>query len=122
MADWEKRKEVWLCLSDSYLDVALSDSDYQRMVKQFQSTHMSLHELMAIDLLEVYPVLKSNLTNPAGVWTGFQEEWLYKSCKPYYRAKKGRFDTFLIRWRLLLSPSRRDYWKKITFLMHQKSA
>lgn len=122
MADWEKRKEIWLCLSDSYLDVALSDTDYHRMVKLFESTHMSLNELMAIDLLEVYPVLKSNLISPAGVWTGFQEEWLYASCKPYYRAKKGGFDAILIRWRLLLSPSRRDYWKRIAVLMHQKLA
>lgn len=122
MTDLEKRKKVWLCLSESYLDVAWSDKDYQLMAKQLRSSGFSLPELMAIDLLEVYPVLQFNLMNPAGVWTGFEEDWLLESCTAYYRTKRSRLDAFRMRWRLLLSAHRRDYWKKIGRLMHQNPA
>lgn len=121
MADLEKRKQVWLNLSESYLDVALSDKEYQLMVTQLGASDFSLQELMAIDLLEVYPVLKFNLINPAGVWTGFEEDWLFESCAAHYRPKLGRFDILRMRWRLLLSAHRRDYWKKISRLMHQNT-
>lgn len=121
MADLVKRKKVWLKLSESYLDVALSDKEYQLMAKQLEASDFSLQELMAIDLLEVYPVLKFNLINPAGVWTGFEEDWLFESCAAHYRPKPGRLDALRMHWRLLLSSHRRDYWKKMPQLIHQNT-
>ncbi len=121
MADLGKRKRVWRYLSESYLDVALSDKEYQQMAKQLQSSGFSLQELMAIDLLEVYPVLKFNLINPAGVWTGFEEDWLFESCAARYRTKRGRLAPLRMRWRLLLSAHRREYWKKISHMIHQNT-
>lgn len=122
MADLEKRKKVWLNLSESYLDVALSDKEYQLMAKQLRSSDLPLPELMAIDLLEVYPVLKFNLMNPAGAWTGFEEDWLFESCTAHYRPKPRKLDALRMRWRLLFSAHRRDYWKKISRMMHQNTA
>lgn len=91
------------------------------MAKQLGASDFSLQELMAIDLLEVYPVLKFNLINPAGVWTGFEEDWLFESCTFHYRPKPKSLDALRMRWRLLLSAHRRDYWKKISHLMHQST-
>jgi len=72
----EERKPIWIALSDFYVDTELQDSDYKHIASIFKKSPYSLKEIKQIDKEEVFPILHHNLLAVAGIWTGFQEEWL----------------------------------------------
>ncbi|WP_430907002.1 DUF7079 family protein [Maribacter sp. 2-571] len=73
------RKPVWTALSELYLDTELQDYSYRHIAKQFQASPYSLTQIKEINRSEVFPVLCLNLISVAGVWTGFDEDWLIKT-------------------------------------------
>ena len=75
----EERKKVWLALSDLFLDTEQSDTELVQLGAYFAGTSFSMNELKSILLTEVGPVLIGNLFSVAGVWNGFDEEWLVQS-------------------------------------------
>lgn len=72
----EQRKPIWIALSEFYLDTELGDSDFRQIAFTILESPYSLDEVKAINKYEVFPVLQSNLLSPAGVWAGFDEDWL----------------------------------------------
>ena len=70
----EFRKPIWNALSEFYLDTELQNSDYDRITEILIASNFDINKLKAIDLLEVFPVLKENLLTPAGVWNGFDKD------------------------------------------------
>ncbi|MBP8915540.1 MAG: hypothetical protein KBF42_08605 [Chitinophagales bacterium] len=84
----ETRKHIWIAISEFYLDTELSESDISRITSILKSSNLDLKILKQIDLYEVFPVLQANLLSPAGVWDGFEENWLLSCCeKSYYKRK-----------------------------------
>lgn len=109
----EHRKPIWIALSDFYLDTELQDYDFKHIASKIIESPYSLDEVKEINKYEVFPILQANLLSVAGVWAGFDEEWLIKSIsdslakrnlirklyiKAYYRAYK---------WMC------KDYWDKL---------
>lgn len=88
----EIRKSIWEALSLLYLDAELQDYDYTYIARKLSKSNKSIEELKAINTYEVYPALKYNLFSVAGVWQGFNIDWLNEQCtKNYYRRNKVFF-------------------------------
>lgn len=74
-ADLERRRPVWLALSDLFLDTDVSL--FRRgNTRRLAASPYSLAALDAILREEVYPACSFNLTQVAGEWAGFDEDWL----------------------------------------------
>src|SRR3954447_4978992 len=72
----ERRKPVWIALSDLWLDTELTEDDLRRIAEVMRRSGYGVEELRDIYLFEVAPVVFPNLLSVAGEWTGFDEEWL----------------------------------------------
>ncbi|HWV13878.1 MAG TPA: hypothetical protein VN030_00490 [Cellvibrio sp.] len=82
----EKRRAVWVALSDLFLDSDVSTS-YDYISRVCAESSYSLEELNHILRYEVAPVCLPNLWSIAGEWAGFNEEWLVASIQKKLRAK-----------------------------------
>jgi len=109
----EERKPIWIALSDFYIDNELQDYDFKSIALKIWESPYSIEEVKRINKEEVFPVLYTNLLDVAGVWSGFQEEWLLQEIsKNLY--KRNRFKRFIrtitykrLKWMYA------DYWKKL---------
>jgi hypothetical protein len=73
--DLDARRPVWEALSAMFLDTDVAlDRDWR--AQNLAESPYSLEELDAILADEVYPVCKANLMCVAGVWSGFDPDWL----------------------------------------------
>jgi hypothetical protein len=72
----ERRKPVWIALSDLWLDTELTEDDLRRIAEVMRRSGYGVEELREIYLFEVAPVVFPNLLSVAGEWAGFDEEWL----------------------------------------------
>ena len=75
-ADLDRRRPVWVTLSDLYLDTELQPADYERMRDAVVESGYTVGEVEHILRRELGPVLGGNLLSVAGVWGAFDEEWL----------------------------------------------
>lgn len=110
----EKRIPIWNSISEFYLDTELQDENYESITTIFLNSDLHISELKAIDLYEVFPVLKGNLMSIAGEWNGFDEKWLNESCTKAYLKRKNS----LFRWKTklynrFLYSMRKDHWTEI---------
>jgi hypothetical protein len=77
----ERRKPVWIALSEFWLDTSLDDGDLRRIARVAAASRYSKDELNEIYLFEVAPVVSANLCSMAGEWAGFDEDWLCSKAK-----------------------------------------
>ncbi|WP_235296562.1 DUF7079 family protein [Portibacter marinus] len=70
------RKNLWIALSELYVDNEIQEYDLQQIVKAIDKGQFTLKEAKRINREEVFSVLKYNLMGIAGNWTGFDPEWL----------------------------------------------
>ena len=71
------RQEVWLAMSDLFLDTDVSlHRDF--IVRTLMASPYDLETLDAIFIQEVYPVCIGNLLQIAGEWAGFAEDQLFE--------------------------------------------
>ena len=73
-----RRRPVWLAISDLWLDTELQDSDLAHMARVLHESGYDLPSLQGIMEDEVAPVVFRNLVCVAGVWDGFDEDWLFE--------------------------------------------
>jgi len=90
--DLEKRRPVWLALSEFWLDTELLDDDLKRIASVLASSPYSIPELREIERFEVAPVLWGNLVQTAGEWAGWDPDGLFVEC-----AKRARLERTLLR-------------------------
>ncbi|MEO0901552.1 MAG: hypothetical protein AAFY00_05855 [Bacteroidota bacterium] len=108
------RKPIWLALSEFYLDTELQSADYDAISKVLKASGLGVGQLKEIDKFEVFSVLKYNLLSVAGVWTGFDEAWLYETCtKSYLRKHKPLFRLKNKIYHLFLRKMTKDHWFEI---------
>ena len=74
----ERRKPVWLALSDLWLDTELTDSNINYIATVMVDSGYSLSELRVICDSEIAPIVYKNLLSVAGVWSGFDPHWLFE--------------------------------------------
>lgn len=88
--EFESRKNIWLAISEFYLDTELSEEDIIRITSVLKKTNLELKTLKEIDLFEIFPVLQPNLLSPAGVWIRFDENWLFTGCENCYNKRTNK--------------------------------
>ena len=75
IADIGTRRGVWVGFSELYLDTDPAPA-YDCLARILAASPYPLGELRRILLEEVHPVLRGNLLSSAGVWNGFDPDWL----------------------------------------------
>ncbi|WP_223607739.1 hypothetical protein [Chryseobacterium sp. OSA05B] len=109
----KERTPVWIALSDFYLDTELQDSDFRYIAKTILESPYTFEDVKTINTYEVFPVLQSNLLQPAGEWACFNEKWLIEAITSHLETK-NRFKNLMIRisykkygW------MQEDYWVRL---------
>jgi hypothetical protein len=74
----EKRKPVWIALSDLFLDTDVRMS-YVHIACVLAESDYSLEGLYKILDKEVTPALQHNLLDVAGDWAGFPDDWVVET-------------------------------------------
>ena len=93
------REDVWLALSDLWLDVEPDAAGRQHIVRVLRASGLPLAELERIFYTEVAPVVWLNGWSVAGVWTGFDPQWLAEACRRNQtRGRWHRAKCRLLRW------------------------
>jgi hypothetical protein len=72
----DRRRPVWDALSSFFLDTEFDDEEHRYIAKAIVASAYSPSEIQAILWDEVYPLVESNLRHPAGVWEGFDLDWM----------------------------------------------
>jgi len=75
-SDLERRRPVWVALSEFFLDTEFQPGDLQRIAQVLADSGYSDEELEYIFRREVSPAVGANLLSVAGEWAGFDPEWL----------------------------------------------
>lgn len=99
MSNRTPREEVWLALSDLFLDTDVSlHRDY--ILRTLRAAPFNIDALDQIFIREVYPACIHNLHQVAGEWAGFQEKRLFARIARHQR-KRLLFPslTLRLRWR-----------------------
>ena len=91
--DDDARVPVWIALSGLYLDTEV-EAFHDAIAATLAASPFPLDELQAMLIHDVHPVLFTNLMAPAGVWDGFDEDWLVERI----RARGGRRRRGLSAW------------------------
>lgn len=115
--DIARRRPVWLALSELWLDTALSDADLRRIAAVLHASGYSLAELRTIYLREVAPVVYLNTFTAAGVWAGFDADWL---CEEAGRRAAARARVWDSPWNLrqrLRTYATTHHWRRLEALL-----
>ncbi len=96
------REDVWLVLSELWLDNQLADHDHRHIARVLHASGLPLEELQAIYLEEVAPLLWGNHWVAAGAWSGFDPNWLSAGCRRFQALRGRRWHRW--RCRLLRKP------------------
>ncbi len=91
--DLNKRKPVWIALSDLFLDTDVT-LHYENIIRVCVEAGYSPEEIRFILFNEVAPAVSKNLLCVAGEWSGFDENWLIDEIISGIRSNK-RFLSFL---------------------------
>ncbi|MBU2863346.1 hypothetical protein KO489_05780 [Reinekea forsetii] len=86
--DLNKRKPVWVALSDLFLDTDVTRY-YENIVRVCVESGYSPEEIRLIFIDEVAPAVSKNLFCVAGVWSGFDEDWLIEEIISVIRRNKS---------------------------------
>jgi hypothetical protein len=86
----QKRRPLWLALSELWLDTELSGEELERIARIMADSDLNIEQLRRVYLVEVAPVVSSNLVAIAGEWSGFDEEWLCSQIVSNLRARPRR--------------------------------
>ena len=111
-----RRRPVWIALSDLYLDTELQAGDYEHIRDVILASGYTLDEVERILRFEVGPVLGLNLLSVAGVWSGFDPDWLVDSILQRQRSWRRCLPSFL-GFRMV-----RDAWERVRDLMRQETS
>jgi len=115
----KERTPVWIALSDFYLDTELQDSDFRYIAKTILESPYTFEDVKTINTYEVFPVLQSNLLQPAGECAGFNEKWLVEAITTHLETQ-NRFKNLMIRigykkygW------MQEDYWVRLETIYNE---
>lgn len=109
----EERKPIWIALSEFYLDTELQELDFRYIASKIMESPYSLIKVKEINKYEVFPVLQPNLLDVAGVWAGFDEDWLVENIKNSLEKrsviKKLKIESSYLTYKWMC----KDYWEKL---------
>ncbi|WP_299432068.1 hypothetical protein [uncultured Maribacter sp.] len=109
----EERKPIWIALSNFYLDTELEEYALKSIAKKIIESPYSLNKVKEINTYELFPVLHYNLISVAGVWTGFDEDWLTNSIIDSL-SKRNKLKTIIIKAYFQINKRMfATYWEKL---------
>lgn len=103
----ERRRPLWIELSDLYLDTELETSDHGRMSDAIVASGFTLEEVERILRCELGPVLGMNLLSVAGAWSGFDPDRLVEAVLDRQRSWRRHLPSFTA-FRMI-----QDHWKPV---------
>jgi hypothetical protein len=115
----ERRRPVWIALSELWLDTELEEADLRYIAAVMKDSAYDPAQLRAIYLYEVAPVVYRNLLMPAGEWNGFDADWLVAEIERRIRGRSfiGRL---LIRLRQRpMTCASEAYWRRLERMLHE---
>jgi len=101
----DERMPVWSALSELFLDTELQKEDHERIATVLAASPYSESKLEEILRFEVTPVLRGNMLSMAGVWSGFDEDWLREKLAP--NIERRPFFRLGVFWMI------RSHWKEV---------
>jgi len=114
------REDVWLALSELWLDNQLDQHDHRHIAAVLHASVLPLTELQAIYLEEVAPLLWGNHWVTAGVWSGFDPVWLSAGCRVNQARRASRWHRW--RCRLLRKPmtyAAEPEWRQVLLCLRE---
>ena len=75
-SDLPPREQLWIALSDLWLDTELSPARVEAIAAVVRASRRTRSEVEDVLRRELAPFLDANLRSPAGVWSGFDPEWV----------------------------------------------
>jgi hypothetical protein len=117
----QRRRPLWMALSELWLDTELSDADLERIARTMADSGLTIEELRQVYLVEVAPVASANLLTVAGEWEGFDEEWLCSGIVRNLRERprRTRFWTWFPLTRRLMLFATEEHWKTLVELVRR---
>ena len=115
-----RRKPVWVAISEFYLDSELEEKDILRLAEILKESEYSIIELKRINYEEVAPVVSPNLMSSAGVWSGIDEVWLVTEILKKINRKKNK-SIFNIIYKKYIDWMTNNYWNKIEKIMNKSN-
>jgi hypothetical protein len=88
LLDLERRRPVWLAMSELFLDTELNDERLQTLAARLKTSGYCVHELDTILRREVSPILGGNLVAVTGAWDVFDDAWLVEQIAARQRSWK----------------------------------
>jgi hypothetical protein len=115
--DIQRRRPVWTALADLFLDTELQEADLRHIARVLVASGYTDAEVEEILCGEVFPVCIWNMRSVAGVWAGFDSDWLQERIL----ANAGRVWK---KWRVF-HPGRwmiREEWEKVVAYVRELRA
>ena len=94
----ERRKPVWMALSEFYLDTELGPEELTLIRVALVESGYSEREILEINYNEVAPILVANSWSPAGVWAGFDEKWLVETITKQLNKNPSKLQIPGVKW------------------------
>jgi hypothetical protein len=116
-----ERRPLWMALSSLWLDTELSTEDLERIARIMANTDLTIEQLHEIYCVEVAPVVWPNMLAVAGVWNGFDEEWLCSQIIRNLRKRPRRtrfWSSFRPTQRVMLYGTD-QYWTRLVELVRK---
>ena len=111
----DPRRRARMAISELFLDTELDDATFLRLRDELRASRLSLPELDAIYHDEVAPILCRNLSTTAGVWDGFDPDWLEREIGR--RAVRPGFSPLARLRRYLVTRSTIEDWRRLRDLI-----
>lgn len=80
-AELDRRKPVWIALSDLWLDTEIDEKWAKRIAAVVSESRYTEQEVDDIFEFELAPFLGPNHRSVAGEWTGFDPEWVCQEAR-----------------------------------------
>lgn len=107
--------QAGLILSRLFLDTDISD-EIDLLSQQLAALPVSIPEIEHVLIHQVYPVCWRNLATPAGVWDGFDPDWLKQHfCRRRSRISRAFYGYFGKRF-----AAQCEHWKTIKKLIEER--
>ncbi|HCR75144.1 MAG TPA: hypothetical protein DIW37_01805 [Chryseobacterium sp.] len=118
--NFDERKPIWIALSDLYLDTELKqDFHLKYIATTISQSSYTFDEVKKINKYEVFPVLFSNLLQPAGEWFAFDERIIINSIIEWIESKKP-LDLLAVEWvYMVYKDINEEYWDEIEYLYNK---
>ncbi len=107
------RKPLWSAFSQLWLDTELQDSDLNSIAEIMFNSGYSIEKLHDIYAKEVAPVVYTNLLGPAGVWSGFDDDWLYEKIIASLKSRSRLDNFFFMLKRRAMFYATECHWKDL---------